>query len=255
MAGSVTVKSGNTASASSSAQATLLVLTVPQGYYSGASSVTVSTSSTNFVANNIATGTNLFGVTGTAYPSKPLRTGQGTSDYCINASGNSISCTGTGEDGQYHAGQAATYTDNGNGTITANATGLMWQKCAVGKAGSDCSGGSETPYNFVTATSTCAALNLGGYSGDWRVPNINELLTLVDYSATSGGNGNGDNQATNINRTYFPHAPNAIYWSSTPWRVLSMMLSVSFNFQSSGQVIYPIDITISNYIRCVRGGL
>ena len=42
---------------------------MPQGYYSGASSVTVSTTSSAFTAGNIKNGTTLFGVLGTAIES------------------------------------------------------------------------------------------------------------------------------------------------------------------------------------------
>ncbi|MEK7609687.1 MAG: DUF1566 domain-containing protein [Patescibacteria group bacterium] len=63
--GSITVKTGDTVVASSSAQGTSLVLTVPQGYYSGGSSVTVSTSSASFVAGSIKSGVTIFGIIGT----------------------------------------------------------------------------------------------------------------------------------------------------------------------------------------------
>ena len=62
--GSIAVKAGDTSVASSSAQGTSLVFTIPVGYYSGASSVTVSTSSASFVSTNIKSGINLFGISG-----------------------------------------------------------------------------------------------------------------------------------------------------------------------------------------------
>jgi len=61
------------------------------------------------------------------------------------------------------------YTDNGNGTITDNVTGLMWQKT---------DGGEMT---FENASSYCLALELGGFS-DWRLPVCNELFDMIFHT-------------------------------------------------------------------------
>src|SRR5262245_23398229 len=52
-------------------------------------------------------------------------TGQTT---CWDSSGTMISCTGTGQDGDLQKGAALSYTDNADGTITDNNTGLVWEK-------------------------------------------------------------------------------------------------------------------------------
>src|SRR5213076_3053147 len=52
-------------------------------------------------------------------------TGQTT---CWDSSGNVIPCAGTGQDGDIQAGAPLSYTDNGDGTITDDNTGLMWEK-------------------------------------------------------------------------------------------------------------------------------
>lgn len=62
------------------------------------------------------------------------------------------------------------FTDNNNGTITDESTGLMWQKTDDG-----------TALNWENALSYAENLNLGGKS-DWRLPNAKELQSLVDYS-------------------------------------------------------------------------
>lgn len=62
------------------------------------------------------------------------------------------------------------YVDNGDGTITDKATGLMWQKSDSGKG-----------LNWSQALNYAEKLDLAGYS-DWRLPNAKELQSIVDYS-------------------------------------------------------------------------
>ncbi|MES9969578.1 MAG: DUF1566 domain-containing protein [Candidatus Thiodiazotropha sp.] len=61
------------------------------------------------------------------------------------------------------------FQDNRNGTITDAAMNLMWQQADDGQ-----------PRDWSQALAYCEASNLAGYS-DWRLPNIKELQTLVDY--------------------------------------------------------------------------
>ncbi len=60
--------------------------------------------------------------------------------------------------------------DNGNGTVTDTATGLMWQKATA-----------PGTYTWEGALAYCENLNLTGHT-DWRLPDRNELQSLVDYS-------------------------------------------------------------------------
>ena len=62
------------------------------------------------------------------------------------------------------------FTDNGDGTITDNATGLMWQKTDDGNT-----------YNWQEALEYAENLELAEFL-DWRLPNAKELHSLVDYS-------------------------------------------------------------------------
>ncbi|MBN2541914.1 DUF1566 domain-containing protein [bacterium] len=62
------------------------------------------------------------------------------------------------------------FADNGDGTITDSATGLMWQK-----------GDSEAGLNWQDALDYAENLNLAGYD-DWRLPNAKELQSIVDYT-------------------------------------------------------------------------
>ena len=108
-----------------------------------------------------------------------LKTGQ---TLCIDNSGTVIPCAGTGQDGEFQKGLARSYTDNGNGTITDNRTGLMWEKLSRDGSIHDWDGF----YTWTTAVTTkVAALNSANFGGfnDWRLPNVNELQSLANYGA------------------------------------------------------------------------
>jgi len=85
------------------------------------------------------------------------------------------------------------FVDNGDGTVTDTSTGLMWQQATAAGA-----------YRWEEALSYCENLSLAGYN-DWRLPDINELHSNVDYSVLPS-----------IDTTYFPNTETAVdYWSST----------------------------------------
>lgn len=69
------------------------------------------------------------------------------------------------------------FVDNGDGTISDTATGLMWAKSDNGK-------GVEWTEALPYAQST----TLAGYS-DWRLPNVKELQSIVDYSRAPSSKG------------------------------------------------------------------
>lgn len=94
-------------------------------------------------------------------------------DSCFDVAGNEITCPAEDEDlfGQdaQHPRIATSYSDNGDGTIRDNITGLLWQK---------------TPEfdrkQYADALEYCSTLELGGLS-NWRVPSIKELYSLADF--------------------------------------------------------------------------
>ncbi len=88
--------------------------------------------------------------------------------------------------------------DNGDGTVSDIATGLMWQQSTA-----------PGDYSWEEALLYCEGLELAGYS-DWRLPNHNELLSIVDY----------DTHHPAIDTTYFPGSTEDQYWTSTPWGFL-----------------------------------
>lgn len=69
------------------------------------------------------------------------------------------------------------FIDNNNGTVTDEATGLMWQAADSGKG-----------MDWQAALSYAENLMLGGHD-DWRLPNAKELQSIVDYSRSPQTNG------------------------------------------------------------------
>ncbi len=102
-------------------------------------------------------------------------------EYCYE-DGASIPCpmegeTFYGQDAQY-SGTQPSYTDNGDGTITDNVTGLMWQQDPGDKM------------TFDQAVAGAETFNLAGYD-DWRLPTIKELYSLILFSGVDPSGWNG----------------------------------------------------------------
>jgi hypothetical protein len=100
---------------------------------------------------------------------------------CYDASGTEIPCAGSGQDGDQQMGipwPTPRFTDNSNGTVTDNLTGLIWLKNA------SCSGYQYSWAQALsyanTLTSGACGLTDGSAAGDWRLPNRKELESLVN---------------------------------------------------------------------------
>ena len=74
-----------------------------------------------------------------------------------------------GQDAQF-TGNVFSYTDNGDGTVTDNVTGLLWQQTP-----------DQRHYSWTEAHDYCDALGLGSQS-DWRMPSLKELFSISDFS-------------------------------------------------------------------------
>jgi len=127
----------------------------------------------------------------------------------------------------------ASYTDNGDGTVTDDVTKLVWQKAVT----------SSQAYSWCDAINYCAALTLAGRT--WRLPTRIELLSLVDFTRTGPA----------INTTAFPSVPGGKYhWTSSPWVVSQIATkpqdSWIVNF-SEGLTSNAGDRTAAEYARCV----
>lgn len=103
-----------------------------------------------------------------------------------------------------------TYSSSNNSVATVNSTtggvtgvvtGLSWQQ-------------SLNQVNIINNGSDYAGFN------DWRLPNIEELRSLV----------NRNRQSPNINSTTFSNVDNVNYWSNTPHKNSNSAYSIHFNY-------------------------
>ena len=143
---------------------------IAAGYHNGSGVVQ---GDADLVAGNIKQGVNLFGVVGTL-------TGGGTYNAGVPKTGQTTPYA-TGDDGDLEEGVAwpdPRFTDNLNGTVTDNLTGLVWFKNA------NCFG-SQTWANALSSANTLnsgeCGLSDGSVEGDWRLPNVQEMQSLIDY--------------------------------------------------------------------------
>jgi hypothetical protein len=161
------------------------------------------------------------------------------------------------------------FQDNNDGTVTDLATGLMWQK-GYGKG-----------MNWKDALKYADTLKLAGHD-DWRLPNIKELQSIVDYTTY-----NWDSKTAAIDLSYF-ESPTADYskneviyfWSGTTHGDNNStalyvsfghaMSTAGFDTHGAGAVRsdpksgnpadwssglgpdFPDVVAILNYVRCVR---
>jgi hypothetical protein len=117
-----------------------------------------------------------------------------------------------GDDGDLEKGvpwPTPRFVDNLNGTVTDNLTGLIWPRDL------DCVGANTTHdwTSALAAVKTLAhgnvecALTDGSVAGDWRLPNRNELLSLLDLGES--------NPALPASHPFISFNDESAYWSST----------------------------------------
>jgi len=149
---------------------------------------------------------------------------------------------GSRDDGELQMGVPSPdprFTDNGDGTVKDNLTGLIWLKYA------NCFGQRDWT-NALSAANGLAdgscSLTDGSVAGDWRLPNVKELQSLIDFGQYNPALPPGH---------LFSGVQSYNYWSSTTY-------AINPNF---AWYAYPDDgyVLLSNktgtyYVWPVRGG-
>jgi hypothetical protein len=156
-------------------------------------------------------------------PAPVAKTGQTT---CYDTSGSIIACAGTGQDGDLIPGTAwpsPRFTDNSDGTVTDNLTGLIWLKnanCTV-FFGGDVTGHNARPWADALEAASylthgyCQLLD-GSVPGNWRLPSRFELESLLnlEYNAPALSDAAGTGQWSEDD-AFSGVQGSSFYWSST----------------------------------------
>lgn len=180
-------------------------------------------------------------VTISAYPARSIPDSGQTTFYAAG-------------DDSTHSAHPLTYSDHWDGTVTDSVTGLMWQKCALGRSGTGCSTGASAAFTWYEAAAPdpafnptasvdpCGASTLAGYS-DWRLPSARELLELADHGRSGPA----------IDSTCFPATGSASYWSATPARWPSSSPGWAYWDEYVRGTVDDFMADQAGVVRCVRG--
>jgi hypothetical protein len=222
-----TLPAGNDVAGPDGAKAFL----IPNACYSGK---TVTANDSNLVSENVTSGVTILGVTGSYPLSGVPRTTRGL-----------CPCSADVDDAQLRKGvlwPEPRFTDNGNGTVTDNLTSLIWLKNA------NCFN-TQTWTQALGDANTLAApmcgLSDGSTVGQWRLPNVRELLSLIDFGYAS--------PALPPSLPFIGVQASVRYWSSTVVANNSVLNAWDIDFDI-GTVNRNQPKTNTYYVWPVRGG-
>src|SRR5215203_254593 len=167
------------------------------------------------------------------------RTGQ---KQCWDTSGAFISCESTGQDGDIQAGThwpEPRFVDNEDGTVTDKVSGLIWLKDAdyFGEVTWE-----QALENAKSLASGSGGLKDGSVAGDWHLPNIREIQSLIDY---------GSEDPILPHGHPFTGVKPSIYWTSTTLAAaptLAWMMTLGI-----GPTVFDLKLN-DNRMWPVRGG-
>ena len=145
-----------------------------------------------------------------------------------------LMCVSGEKYGEVSAETYSTVTENGAEMIRDLSTDLFWQKEPVKKA------------TWKEALAYCESLDYAGHS-DWRLPNKNELLSLVDYSKIAAeAEAEEEEETEEVSEVIssFPGMTPDLFWTSTPAPVdyLVWLIHMQYGLVGpSGEVENPED--------------
>ena len=144
------------------------------------------------------------------------------------------------------------FIDNNDGIIPDMKTGLIWRKCNIERKGLSCENANQftDTLNWQEALALVESINNSGNGlhgfNDWRIPNIKELISIVEYACTD----------PTINAHVFPFTlsiGNRTVWSSTISALQSGNdMTLTVNFQD-GSISTELRNRKLGGLRLVRG--
>jgi hypothetical protein len=174
-----------------------------------------------------------------------------SSTHCIDAADTNgdLRIAAPGDSGNCNiAGN--TYTDNGDGTITDDGSGLVWEKKSDDGSIHD----QDSTYNWNDASAVhVAALNAMSFAGhnDWRLPTIAELQTLIragSFPTVAPQFETGCMPGCTVLSCSCTTSSN--YWSSSPYPIGPQ---AAYTVDFSSGVASALFRGNGRYVRAVRG--
>jgi hypothetical protein len=198
-------------------------------------------------------------VAGSARAADLPATGQTTS-YLSNRNDGITAPVAVADDGALQAGATLSYTDNGDGTITDNVTGLMWEKKGDNGGLHDKDNGypwsglgnQETIWDWLDDVNAEGGTGFAGH-GDWRIPNAKEMQSLVNYQNAAPMTSTPFHSGCVAGATVLTGSctVSTAYWSSTTWRRSTGMAWGASFYEG---LLTPSDKSSGLRVRAVRGG-
>ena len=145
----------------------------------------------------------------------------------------------TGDDGDREKGidfPVPRFTDNGDGTVTDNLTGLIWLKnanCFDLRSWSD----ALTDSNNLSQGS-CGLID-SSVAGNWRLPNVKELHSLIDFGRYDPALPAG-HPFTNVQSSYYWSATTYAHDTNNAWGVSMYNGNVSTNGKPNSGYVWPV---------------
>ncbi|NQU63691.1 MAG: DUF1566 domain-containing protein, partial [SAR324 cluster bacterium] len=140
-----------------------------------------------------------------------------------------VRCIREGSESDIWASDYSDYIVIDDGTVVHQPTGLNWQQ-----------EDDNVQRNWEASLDYCETLSLGNYS-DWRLPNLKELTTIVDYSVSN----------PSITTSVFLNIVSDFYWSST---INDSDTSFAWVLDFENGYVNHTYTSNDAYVRCVRGG-
>lgn len=134
------------------------------------------------------------------------------------------------------------FVDNGDGTISDLATGLMWMKYDTGMFQLGPAGNGKM--DWKSAMKHCAGLQFAGY-GDWRLPDAKQLHSILDYDRCPDVT---DSPAIDpiFDCTAIVNMAGlkdwGYYWTSTPFNDRNQGIYICFGRAMGALGNYPMDV-------------
>jgi hypothetical protein len=161
-----------------------------------------------------------------------------------------IPCDGTGQDGDIKAGVSwpdPRFTNNGNGTITDNLTGLIWlmnANCEDATGGITKTGGYLPWADSLTWSNNLASgkcgLTDGSQVGQWRLPSIKELKSLIDRSKNYPAALPDGHPFTNIQTNQYWSSSTYVKMTERAWAVHMVDGIVTYKHKDGSNYVWPV---------------